>query len=138
MKLRKYLIILSILCLAIGHTAFANQVINLPNIDLVGKELHNSYSLTTKETDGGAINPEQFMIDISKEKISGIVAIYGKNVEFSELTKAINKKYKRWLLEISKNNSLKIWRITPKKFTIQLSMHDEDRAQIVILPFQNK
>jgi len=117
-------------------SALSAQNINLPNSDLIAKNLNESAMFLSSN----GKYPIELVLDIKEKSIVGIKAVYDKSVTFSEAGASINQIYGEWQISNSQEPRLSLWRITPKKIAIQLSLTDScgsegELVQILILPF---
>jgi hypothetical protein len=59
-----------------------------------------------------------------------MTALYDKSVSVDDVRTAINERYEKWALADFANSPVKLWRVEPEKFAIQLSVagkEDEKR-----------
>lgn len=52
----------------------------------------------------------------------GITALYDKSISLGDIRAAIDEHYGKWAVPDLANSPLRIWRVEPEKFTIQLSI----------------
>jgi hypothetical protein len=58
----------------------------------------------------------------------GLAAIYEKSVSLNDLRAAIDEQYGKWALATNSDSPVKLWRVEPEKFAIQLSV-TKDRTR---------
>ncbi len=52
----------------------------------------------------------------------GVTALYDKSVSVDDVKTAIDERYEKWAHADSANSPVKLWRVEPEKFAIQLSV----------------
>jgi hypothetical protein len=75
-----------------------------------------------KSADPGAIFPKQLRIDMEQGCLYGISALYDKSMPADDVKAAIDASFGTWAYADSANSPVKLWRVTPDKFAIQLSV----------------
>jgi len=85
------------------------------------------------ESDASATNaiyPRQVLVDIFGDDPCplGLQAIYEKSVSMNDLKASIDAQYGKWALPSNATSPVKLWRVEPEKFAIQLS-ETKDRTQ---------
>jgi len=111
--------------------------VGLPDFQIVGKSL-DDYILFSNNTQSVVKYPKQLIIDTNKGSIVGLVLFYDKSVSFSDVELSINEIYGNWKLTKSYDPQISLWRVTPKKISIQLSINESGLVEVIILPFRNK
>lgn len=102
----------------------------LPSAELIGCSSSRCSQLWQEDSSprANAIYPKQVSIDIRNSCPAGIVARYDGNVPIEEIKAAIDKHYGKWAE--AKNEAatvpVKLWRVEPEKFAIQLVTVDKD------------
>ena len=82
-----------------------------------------------------AIEPISILTDVKSEKFVGATVLYHKSVSFDKARESINKVYKNYESEFSTDGpKMGLWRVTERKFAIQLTETDE-AIQVLYLPF---
>ena len=51
-----------------------------------------------------------------------MTAVYDKEISADDLKKAIDERYEKWAVPGFEKSQLKLWRVEPEKFSIQLSV----------------
>ena len=122
-----------ILGLAYGQTAMeeSGSHIVLPNPRLLRcKSSDCSQVWLEKSPETNAVFPKQVSIDINQSCLYGMTALYDKSVPLDDIQAAIDKRYGKWAVSEFLNSPMKIWRVEPEKFAIQLSTADKkDKKQ---------
>jgi hypothetical protein len=74
-----------------------------------------------------AIYPRQVTIDIfgNDRCPRGILALYEKSVSTDEIKAALDQRYGKWALADFATSPVKLWRVEPEKFAIQLAVTDD-------------
>jgi len=111
-----------------GPARAQNTRIVLPNPKLIGCEPARCSQLWQE---GGAVPhavyPKQVLIDVfaSDSRPRGILALYDKSVSMDDIKAAIDELYGKWALSGNGTLPVKLWRVEPEKFAIQLAVVDE-------------
>lgn len=135
-----FIVCICLLFLGIENT-FAEEVIILPEASMCNADISNCVHLFPPvKSHKQGVYPEQISFDIFEKKVKGLIATYDKSVNFSNVEKAINKLYAEWEVESlnDKNVDVRVWRVQSLRFVIQLSKNDENRVQVILLPFSKK
>ena len=139
------------LCLAYGQTATGEigSRIVLPNPTLLRcKSSDCSHVWLEKSAETNAVYPKQITIDMNQSCLYGMTALFDKSIPLDDIRAAIDERYGKWAVPEFVNSPLKIWRVEPEKFSIQLSVatkKDEKRniadagtRQAIFLAFEGK
>jgi hypothetical protein len=138
-------------CVSVAATT--NIHIVLPNPKLLGCESVTCSQLwLNNDAVPGAKYPKQLRIDSSDGSTTttpngslfefpngvpyGLTAVYDKSVTIDDLEASINEHYSKWVYG-KPAPTLKLWRIEPEKFVIQLSSH-KSGPQVIYLPIATK
>lgn len=80
--------------------------------------------------EANAIYPRQVIIDIfgNDSCPRGVAALYEKSISTDDIKAALDQRYGKWALAETATLPVKLWRVEPEKFAIQLAMTD-DRTQ---------
>ncbi len=118
-----------LLLLAAGNVSpQADSVIVLPSPGLLTCSVANCTDLWAAEANSpGAVFPIQLNMDIAKGCIYGFRARYSSEIPFATVQAAIDRKYGSFGVQLRGDREvpLKLWRVTPEKFAIQLSQATE-------------
>ena len=140
-------------CAAVTPSGRAAVV--LPNPKLLGCQSATCSQLwLDADASPGAKYPKQLRIDFSDGSTIttpngslfefpngasyGLTAVYDKSVRIDDVQASINAIYSQWAYGDSGSLPVKLWRITPEKFVIQLATTDEGAPQILYLPIATK
>ncbi len=110
----------------IGHENGSRIV--LPNSKLLGCRSSGCFQLWQDEpAQADAIYPRQVIIDIfgNDRCPRGILALYEKSVSTEEIKAALDERYGKWALADFATSPVKLWRVEPEKFVIQLAITDD-------------
>ncbi len=116
-------------CGRIGHENGSRIV--LPNSKLLGCRSSSCFQLwQDSPTQANAIYPRQVIIDIfgNDSCPRGILALYEKSVSTDDIKAALDRRYGKWAWADTATSPVKLWRVEPEKFAIQLAITD-DRTQ---------
>jgi|SRR5271163_2147409 len=77
-----------------------------------------------KYAETNAVYPKQVIVDMNQGCLYGMTALFDKSVPLDDIEAAIDERYGTWtVLQWRKRNSpIKVWRVEPEKFAIQLSV----------------
>jgi len=75
--------------------------------------------------EASAVFPKQTRIDMNGDCLYGMTAVYDKSVSLDDVKAAIDEVYGKWALSQFVNSPVKLWRVEPGKFAIQLSVADK-------------
>jgi len=82
-----------------------------------------------------AIEPQTIQVDLEDGKYSGVMVHYGRNVTLEQARESLNEKYKKYQQpSFAENKEMGLWRVTDRKFAIQLTKTEEG-VRIIYLPF---
>jgi hypothetical protein len=115
----------------IGHENGSRIV--LPNSKLLGCRSSGCFQLwQDNPAQADAIYPRQVVIDIfgNDRCPRGILALYEKSVSTDDIKAALDQRYGKWALAGFATSPVKLWRVEPEKFAIQLAI-TEDRTKEV-------
>jgi hypothetical protein len=126
--------ILIFTCLFLTSTAQAKDV-QLFNPEIFGQPTSNAIKLLIdKKPD--EIEPYMVTTDIKCGKYHAASVFYRGKVSFDEIRGSINKIYKdNENVKLLKQSTFAIWRVTDKRFAIQLCQEDEDVYRVIYLEF---
>ena len=103
----------------------ASRVV-LPNPKLLRCRSADCFQLwLEKSTESNAVFPKQFIIDMNQNCLYGMSALYDKSISLDEVKAAIDKRYGKWALPGFEKSAMRLWRVEPEKFAIQLSVADK-------------
>jgi hypothetical protein len=96
-----------------------------PNPDLLRcKSSACSQTWLEKSGQADAIFPKQVIIDMNQDCLYGITALYDRSIPVDEIRNALDERYGKWA--VSAAAPLRVWRVEPDKFAIQLSVADKN------------
>jgi hypothetical protein len=110
---------------AYGQTATeeSRSRIVLPNSKLLRcKSSECSQVWAERSAETNAVYPKQVIIDMNQSCPYVMTALFDKTIPIDDIKAAINERYGKWALPESANSPIKIWRVDPEKFAIQLSV----------------
>ncbi len=129
----KRLIAAVVLILGLAHCQAAKEEnsgsrLVLPNPKLLRCRSSDCFQLwLDKSAEANAIFPKQMIIDMDQSCLYGMTVLYDKSIPLSDVKAAIDGRYGKWALPLNDDAavSLKLWRVEPEKFAIQLSVADK-------------
>jgi hypothetical protein len=121
----------------------------LPNTKLLRCKAADCFQLWSENSsDADGIFPKQMIIDMDQNCLYGMTAVYDKSISVDDLKAVIDASFAEWGFGDPANPTMKLWRVTPDKFAIQLtvaSKNDEKRnvadagtKQVIFLAFGAK
>ena len=118
-----------LLCLVAASVSSENvPKIVLPNPGLLNCSLATCAQLWSDDAGTpGAIFPARLSLDTAGSCIYGFTARYDPKTRFEEIRAAVDSKYGSYARQMNSDSSvrLKLWRVEPQKFSIQLSTATE-------------
>lgn len=113
------------------------QEIKLVDPGVLGRSAGEAIKLFVA-TDPKAIEPQTILVDLENGMYSGVIAHYGRNVTLEQARTSLNEKHKTYeQLSFAENKEMGLWRITDRKFAIQLTKTEEG-IRIIYLPFRRE
>src|SRR5882672_1927321 len=117
-----------------GRAKYENgSRIVLPKSKLLGCRSSGCFQLwQDNPAQANAIYPRQVTIDIfGNDKCPrGILALYEKSVSTDEIKAALDQSYGKWALADFATSPVKLWRVEPEKFAIQLAITDDRTKEV--------
>ena len=102
------------------------SAIVLPNPGLLRcKSSDCNHVWLEKSAEANGVFPKQVTIDMNQNCLYGMTAVYDKSVSLDDIKAAIDERYKKWALPRFENSPLKLWRVEPERFAIQLSVNSK-------------
>jgi hypothetical protein len=104
-----------------------NARLVLPNPKLLRCGSSDCFQLwLEKSVQANPVFPKQVVIDMNQGCLYGIRAIYDKSISVDDVKAAIDEQYRKWALPLDDpSGPVKLWRVEPEKFAIQLSVGDK-------------
>ena len=106
----------------------AERQIVLPNPKLLRCQSYDCAQLWQATAHGPTgIYPKQVVVDLFSNTPCplGVMAHYDKSISLDELKSAIDARYGEWAFANNKTAAVKLWRVEPENFAIQLSETDK-------------
>ena len=95
----------------------------LPNPKLLRCKSFNCYQVwLEKSFETNAVFPKRVTIDMNQNCLYGMTALYDSSIPVHDISAAIDERYGKWAVPESEKSTLKIWRVEPERFAIQLSV----------------
>jgi hypothetical protein len=89
-------------------------------------------------SDGSTITtPNGSLFEFPNGVSYGLTAVYDKSVTIEAVEASINEHYAKWKYG-DPTLAVKLWRVSPEKFVIQLTKSDEGAPQVIYLPIGAK
>jgi hypothetical protein len=87
-----------------------------------------------KPPEANDVYPKQVIVDFYNNPCPlGVMARYDKSVSTADLKAAIDKRYGQWAFASNDTSPVKLWRVQPEKFAIQLGDTDRRIAKLAKL-----
>jgi hypothetical protein len=124
-----------VLMLGLAHGQTAKEEnssrIVLPNPKVLRCKSSDCYQMWSENSaKTNAVFPKQVSVDMNQSCLYGMTALYDKSVPLNDIQAAIDERYGKWAVPGLVNSPLRVWRVEPEKFAIQLavaSRKDEKR-----------
>ncbi|MGB0035306.1 MAG: hypothetical protein WBP79_07525 [Candidatus Acidiferrales bacterium] len=97
----------------------------LPNPKLLRCRSSDCFNLWLEDRHADAVFPKQLRIDMNQDCIYGLEAVYDKSVSMHDIELAIDEHYLGSKYTDFEKYSIRLWRVEPEKFAIQLSVADK-------------
>jgi hypothetical protein len=111
----------------------------LPNYKLMGCRSPSCYQVWPDNQAGpNALYPKQVSIDIDNVPVQGVIALYDKSVSTDDIESSIDVRYGKWAFATNGTAPVKLWRVEPERFVIQLGVADNGMKQVIYLIFGAK
>jgi hypothetical protein len=106
----------------------------LPNAKLLRCKSSDCFQLwLEKPAEANAVFPKQLIIDMNQNCLYGMTALYDKSIRVEDVRAAIDERYGKWALPLDdRSGPVKLWRVEPEKFAIQLSVGDKETEKMNI------
>ncbi|MGA8072915.1 MAG: hypothetical protein WB995_05525, partial [Candidatus Acidiferrales bacterium] len=119
-----------VLMLGVAYAQTASEEsgsrIVLPNSKLLRcKSSDCSQLWLEKSAETNAVYPKQVIIDMNQSCLYGMTALFDKSIPLEDIKAAIDERYGKWAVPEFVNSPLRIWRVEPEMFAIQLSVADK-------------
>ncbi len=121
-----------VLILGLAHCQTAKEEnssrLVLPNQKLLRCRSSDCFSLWLERSpEQNAVFPKQLIIDMNQSCLYGMTVLYDKSIPASDVKAAIDGRYGKWALPSNDDAAVpvKLWRVEPEKFAIQLSVADK-------------
>jgi hypothetical protein len=75
-----------------------------------------------KSAETNTVYPKQVTIDMNQSCLYGMTALFDKSVPLDDIKAAIDERYGKWAVPEFLNSPLKLWRVEPEKFAMQLGL----------------
>ena len=120
-----------VLMLGLAHCQSAGQEngsrLVLPTPKLLRCQSSDCFQLwLEKPAEANDVFPKQLIIDMNQSCLYGMTALYDKSIPVEDVKAAIDEHYGKWALPLNDHAAgpVKLWRVEPEKFAIQLSVAD--------------
>lgn len=111
----------------------------LPNRALIGCQAGDcSQVLSDKNEDPDAIYPWQVLLDFNGRKVIGLIAFYDQPTSIDDVQAAVDERYGKWATASFRTGAVRLWRVEPEEFAIQLAVADSGMVQLIYLIFDPK
>ena len=134
----KSVIVALVLMVGLAHCQTAQEEksirLVLPNPKLLRCRSSDCFQLWSENsTEPIAVFPKQMIIDMNQSCLYGMTALYDKSVPVGDVKAAIDERYGKWAVPLEDpSGPVKLWRVQPEKFAIQLSVGDKTTEKMNI------
>jgi hypothetical protein len=112
--------------------------ISLPNPNLIRCSTSSCPPVLTDGTELRAVYPWQVSLDYTNGSVIGLTALYDQPTSIGDVQAAIDERYRQWAMVDFRTGPLRLWRIEPERFVIQLSQTDTGMVRLIYLTFDPK
>ena len=88
--------------------------------------------------DPHAVYPWQVLLDYTNGSVIGLTAFYDQPASIDDVQAAVNDRYGLWARAEFRTGPVRIWRVEPEGFVIQLARSDAGMVQLIYLTFAAK
>jgi hypothetical protein len=111
----------------------------LPNLKLIGcKAPACSQMLPDQIAYSDAIYPWQVWVDFTDGKVIGLTAFYDQPTTIEDVQAAVDELYGKWAMADFRTGPVRLWRVEPEKFAINVSQAGSGMVQLIYLTFGAK
>lgn len=110
----------------------------LPNAKLIGCTSSSCPPVLPRGTDSVAVYPWQVSLDYTDGSVIGLVTLYDEPASVEEVQAAVNESYAVWANANFRTGPVRLWRVEPEHFAIQLSQDDNGMIRLIYLTFDAK
>lgn len=110
----------------------------LPNPKLIRCSTSSCPPVLPDGTDPRAVYPWQVSLDYTNGSVIGLRAFYDEPTSIDDVQAVINERYGQWQMAEFRTGPVRIWRIEPEHFVMQLSQADTEMVQLIYLTFDPK
>ena len=135
----KRVITAAVLMLGLAHCQTAKEEksirLILPNAKLLKCKSSDCFQLwLEKPTEANAVFPTKLIFDMNQNCLYGMTALYDKSVSVEDVRAAIDERYGKWAVPSNDDAAvpIKLWRVEPEKFAIQLGVGDKKTEKMNI------
>jgi hypothetical protein len=107
----------------------------LPNPKLIRCSTSACPPVLPDGTDPRAVYPWQVSLDYTNGSVIGLTALYDQPTSAGDVQAAVDECYEQWAKADFRTGPLRIWRVEPERFVIELSQTDTGMVQLVYLTF---
>ena len=107
----------------------------LPNAKLMGCKSSDCPQILPNSSAGPTVYPWQISFDFSDGRVIGLTALYDQPTTIDDVTAAINESYGKWVFAPGSSDQIRLWRVEPEKFVMQLCVNDDGMVQLIYLVF---
>jgi hypothetical protein len=119
-----------------AHTA---RRIVLPNPALMGcKSAKCTQMLPDQIAYPDAIHPWQVSVDFTGGEVIGLTTLYDQPATMDDLQAEVDQRYGKWAVAQFRTGPVRLWRVEPEKFVINLTVTDGGMVQVIYLTFDAK
>lgn len=110
----------------------------LPNPKLIRCTTSSCPTVLPDGTDPQAVYPWQVSLDYTNGSVIGLTAFYDQPTSIDNVQAAVDERYGQWAKADFRTGPVRIWRVEPEGFVIQLSESDAGMVRLIYLTFNSK
>lgn len=110
----------------------------LPNPKLIRCSTSSCPPVLPDGKDPRAVYPWQVLLDYTDGSVIGLTAFYDQPTSIDDVQAVVNERYGQWAKAEFKTGPVRIWRVEPERFVINLSQANTGMVQLIYLTFDPK
>lgn len=110
----------------------------LPNPKLIRCSTSSCPPVLADGTDPHAVYPWQVSLDYTNGSVIGLTALYDQPTSMDDVQGVVNERYGQWAAADFRTGPLRMWRVEPERFVIELSQADTGMVRLIYLTFDPK
>ena len=110
----------------------------LPNPNLIRCSTSSCPPVLPDGTDPRAVYPWQVSLDYTNGSVIGLTALYDQPTTIDDVQAVVNERYGQSAMPEFRTGPVRLWRVEPERFVINLSQADTGMVRLIYLTFDPK